>query len=267
MADTPRTLAALLMLLADNTVGAITPQNLRDLAVSVMPGTYTAGNFVGLDANGDLVDSGYSHASFGGGTPSLASVLASGHDASGGDITSVHALTFTLGGSITFADGSVQTTAATGGGGSTPSLDEVLAVGASSSTMIQAPLGNGSTVTVNASSEFLADSYGTSVVWNSRQLVSPYGNVALDWTNYQLLDYSGFLSAHWAYRKLYDSTGTQILDWNGPGIILPAYTLATLPSATSGALIVVSDANGGVGALAFGSGISWIDAGTRLPVS
>ncbi len=43
MTDTIRTLSAIQTALADNSVGAITPQNVRDLAISVFPTVY-AGN-------------------------------------------------------------------------------------------------------------------------------------------------------------------------------------------------------------------------------
>jgi hypothetical protein len=51
MADTPRTLAALQALLADNTSAAISPQDIRDMLVSVFPQT-TKGDLPGIDATG-----------------------------------------------------------------------------------------------------------------------------------------------------------------------------------------------------------------------
>lgn len=48
---------------------------------------------------------------------------------------------------------------------------------------------------------------------------------------------------------------------------LPAYTLSTLPTGVVGGIIMVSDANSAVGAIAFYNGTTWIDVGTGLTVA
>jgi hypothetical protein len=54
----------------------------------------------------------------------------------------------------------------------------------------------------------------------------------------------------------------------GGGLTLPAYTVATVPStATAGLVIYVSDANTGVGTIAFGDGTDFIDIKTGLAVA
>ena len=51
------------------------------------------------------------------------------------------------------------------------------------------------------------------------------------------------------------------------GFIAPTYTLATLPTATAGLVIYVSDANSSVGTIAFGNGTNFIDIKTGLTVA
>lgn len=51
--------------------------------------------------------------------------------------------------------------------------------------------------------------------------------------------------------------------WANPA---PVYTLATLPTATAGFMITVSDANSGAGALCYSDGTTWKDAGTHATV-
>jgi hypothetical protein len=54
----------------------------------------------------------------------------------------------------------------------------------------------------------------------------------------------------------------------GGGVTLPAYTVAALPAtATAGLVIYVSDANTGVGTIAFGDGTDFIDIKTGLAVA
>ena len=53
----------------------------------------------------------------------------------------------------------------------------------------------------------------------------------------------------------------------GGGVTFPAYTLATLPTATTGLVIYVSDANTGAGTIAFGNGTNFIDIRTGLTVA
>jgi hypothetical protein len=54
---------------------------------------------------------------------------------------------------------------------------------------------------------------------------------------------------------------------SGGGVTYPAYTLATLPTATAGLVIYVSDANSSVGTIAFGNGTNFIDIKTGLTVA
>ena len=49
--------------------------------------------------------------------------------------------------------------------------------------------------------------------------------------------------------------------------VAPAYTLGTLPTSVAGGFIYVSDANSGNGALAYGDGSIWRDAGTNVAVA
>ena len=51
------------------------------------------------------------------------------------------------------------------------------------------------------------------------------------------------------------------------GFQMPSYTLATFPTATEGLVIYVSDANSGVGTIAFGNGTNFIDIKTGLTVA
>lgn len=48
---------------------------------------------------------------------------------------------------------------------------------------------------------------------------------------------------------------------------LPVYTLSTLPTGVIGGVIMVSDANSAVGAIAFYNGVNWIDVGTGVTVA
>lgn len=48
--------------------------------------------------------------------------------------------------------------------------------------------------------------------------------------------------------------------------VLPAYTVATLPTVVVGGLIYVSDANTNAGTVCFGKGSSWIDIKTGAAV-
>ena len=52
------------------------------------------------------------------------------------------------------------------------------------------------------------------------------------------------------------------------GFIVPTYTLATLPTATAGLLIYVSDATGAslTGSLCFGNGTNFVDVTTGAAV-
>ena len=54
---------------------------------------------------------------------------------------------------------------------------------------------------------------------------------------------------------------------SGGGLTLPAYLLASLPTATAGLVIYVSNANSGVGTIAFGNGTNFIDIKTGLTVA
>lgn len=47
--------------------------------------------------------------------------------------------------------------------------------------------------------------------------------------------------------------------------VLPTYTIMSLPTIIEGAIIYISDANSGNGAMAFGNATAWIDVGTGLP--
>ena len=53
------------------------------------------------------------------------------------------------------------------------------------------------------------------------------------------------------------------------GFIAPTYTLATLPTATAGLLIYVSDATGAslTGSLCFGNGTNFVDVTTGAAVA
>jgi len=51
------------------------------------------------------------------------------------------------------------------------------------------------------------------------------------------------------------------------GFLAPAYTLTTLPTASAGLVIYVSNANSGVGTIAFGNGSVFIDIKTGLQVA
>ena len=53
----------------------------------------------------------------------------------------------------------------------------------------------------------------------------------------------------------------------GGGVTFPAYTLAALPTATTGLVIYVSNANSGAGTIAFGNGTNFIDIKTGLTVA
>ena len=54
---------------------------------------------------------------------------------------------------------------------------------------------------------------------------------------------------------------------SGGGVTLPSYLLAGLPTATAGLVIFVSNANTGVGTIAFGDGTDFIDIKTGLAVA
>jgi hypothetical protein len=54
---------------------------------------------------------------------------------------------------------------------------------------------------------------------------------------------------------------------SGGGVTLPSYLLAGLPTATAGLVIYVSNANSGVGTIAFGNGTVFIDVKTGLQVA
>ena len=49
--------------------------------------------------------------------------------------------------------------------------------------------------------------------------------------------------------------------------VLPGYDLASLPTSVVGGVIFVSDANTGVGTIAFGNGTDWIDINTGVVVA
>jgi hypothetical protein len=58
------------------------------------------------------------------------------------------------------------------------------------------------------------------------------------------------------------------VDASGSTIEIPAAVLASLPSAaTAGRLLYVSNANSGVGTVAFSDGTDWIDIKTGLAVA
>jgi len=61
------------------------------------------------------------------------------------------------------------------------------------------------------------------------------------------------------------SNGDATPSWVYPSA--PTATLSTLPAATLGRLLIVTDANSGAGALCFGNGTNWIDAGTHAIVA
>jgi hypothetical protein len=50
-------------------------------------------------------------------------------------------------------------------------------------------------------------------------------------------------------------------------VVLPSYTLATLPAVVLGGAIIVTDANTGVGTIAFGTATDWIDVSTGVAVA
>lgn len=50
-------------------------------------------------------------------------------------------------------------------------------------------------------------------------------------------------------------------------VVLPSYTLATLPAVVLGGAIIVTDANTGVGTIAFGTATDWIDVSTGVTVA
>lgn len=58
------------------------------------------------------------------------------------------------------------------------------------------------------------------------------------------------------------------IDASGETILIPSAALASLPSAaTAGRLLYVTDANTGVGTVAFSDGTDWIDIKTGLAVA
>lgn len=50
-------------------------------------------------------------------------------------------------------------------------------------------------------------------------------------------------------------------------VVLPSYTLATLPAVVLGGAIIVTDANTGVGTIVFGTATDWIDVSTGVAVA
>ena len=53
----------------------------------------------------------------------------------------------------------------------------------------------------------------------------------------------------------------------GQSVVFPQYTLSSLPPAYAGGVIVVTDANGGVGTVCFSKGANWIDIKTGSTVA